>query len=246
MFLTYFKIGQCPFVYVTIYIDFLPCSLQCCPVTQSVPHTLIFPQIILCMLVEHSQVDSCQWTSQDTLAHQIKLYVIHLFYCHSLLLYKRSTCEKRKYMVLPVTYICTICSSLLQLERTSAAYSWIGRPKWDHGYSISPLPLVCFQYFKIIWTFQSKPELEMVGLCHLEVNIKLCVEYVLILYFSLSLFELLVRCSGSKNDLAPVSPHPQHNSHLNLDLDHGTTCTVLSFTCMRVYVCFWTHLMSDT
>ena len=97
------------------------------------------------------------------------------------ILYKRSTCEKRKYMVLPVTYICTICSSLLQLERTSAAYSWIGRPKWDHGYSISPLPLVCFQYFKIIWTFQSKPELDMVGLCHLEVNIKLCVEYVLIL-----------------------------------------------------------------
>ena len=47
MFLTYFKIGQCPFVYITIFIDFLPRSLQCCPVTQSVPHTLIFPQIIL-------------------------------------------------------------------------------------------------------------------------------------------------------------------------------------------------------
>ena len=110
---------------ITICIDFLPCNLQCCPVTQSVPHTLIFPHIILCMLVEHSQVDSCQWTSQDTLAHQIKLYVVHLFYCNSLLLYKRSTCEKGKYLVLPVTYICTICSSLLQLKRKNAAYSCI-------------------------------------------------------------------------------------------------------------------------
>lgn len=156
MFLTYFKIGQCPFVYITICIDFLPRSLQCCPVTQSVPHTLIFPQIILYMLVEHSQVDSCQWTSQDTLAHQIKLYVVHLFYCNSLLLYKRSTCEKGKYLVLPVTYICTICSSLLQLKRKNAAYSCICRPQWDHGYSISPLPLVFFQYFKIIWTFSEQ------------------------------------------------------------------------------------------
>ena len=129
----------------------LPCHPKC-----SSHSDISTDHLIQYMLVEHSQVDSCQWTSQDTLAHQIKLYVIHLFYCNSLLLYKRSTCEKGKYLVLPVTYICTICSSLLQLKRTNAAYSCICRPQWDHGYSISPLPLVFFQYFKIIWTFSEQ------------------------------------------------------------------------------------------
>ena len=51
-------------------------------------------------------------------------------------------------------------------------------PNGITGTQFPPFHSSFFNISKSFEHFQSKPELEMVGLCHLEVNIKLCVEYV--------------------------------------------------------------------